>query len=199
MVMSERAAVWAVAVGLVLVALPAEAHLMTTGLGPIYDGISHLFLSPEDLVPVIALALLGGQCGPATGRRVLFVLPTAWLGGGVAGLAAAGRVAAPDLAWAWFVVLGGLVAANLRLSSTMITALAVLLGLAHGFQNGSTMGSAADGGRALVGIAATIFVACALAAAAVVATRPEPLRIGVRILGSWTAATGILLFGWSLR
>jgi urease accessory protein len=39
---------------------PAEAHLVTTGLGPIYDGVSHVFLSPEDLVPAVVLALLGG-------------------------------------------------------------------------------------------------------------------------------------------
>ena len=35
----------------------AEAHLVTTGLGPIYDGISHFALSPEVWVPVLALAL----------------------------------------------------------------------------------------------------------------------------------------------
>ena len=64
-------------IALLLIASPAEAHLMSTGLGPIYDGISHFALSPEDLVPSVALALLAGQCGPGTGRRVIFVLPVA--------------------------------------------------------------------------------------------------------------------------
>jgi len=36
-------------------ALAAEAHLVTTGLGPIYDGISHVLMSPDDLVPILAM------------------------------------------------------------------------------------------------------------------------------------------------
>ena len=39
---------------------PLEAHLVTTGLGPVYDGIGHLVLSPEDWVPVLALGLFVG-------------------------------------------------------------------------------------------------------------------------------------------
>jgi hypothetical protein len=35
----------------------AEAYLVTTGLGPVYDGIGHLLVTPEDLLPVLALAL----------------------------------------------------------------------------------------------------------------------------------------------
>ena len=33
------------------------AHLVTSGLGPVYDGILHLFSTPEDLLPVLALSL----------------------------------------------------------------------------------------------------------------------------------------------
>jgi hydrogenase/urease accessory protein HupE len=186
------------AVPLALAVSPADAHLMTTGLGPIYDGISHFALSPEDLIATAALALLAGQCGAATSRRVLFILPIAWLLGGLAGLAV-GTSSLPDIGWTSFVLLGGLVAANVKLSNAAITALAVVLGLVHGFLNGSTMESVADGARALVGIAASIFVLSSLVAAAVVASRWQPFRIGIRVLGSWTAALGILLLGWSLR
>jgi hydrogenase/urease accessory protein HupE len=69
-----------------LVPSRAEAHLVTTGLGPIYDGISHVFLSPDDLVPIVAIALLAGLNGPAVGRRALFALTAAWLAGGMAGV-----------------------------------------------------------------------------------------------------------------
>ena len=58
---------------------------MTTGLGPVYDGISHVFMSPDDLVPIIALALLAGLNGPAAGRSALFALTGAWLAGGILG------------------------------------------------------------------------------------------------------------------
>ena len=45
----------------VMCALPAEAHLNTTGMGPFYDGLMHFLMSPEDIVPVLALALLAGS------------------------------------------------------------------------------------------------------------------------------------------
>ena len=42
------------------VALPAEAHLNSTGMGPIYDGMTHFLLSPEDLAPVLGSGAFGG-------------------------------------------------------------------------------------------------------------------------------------------
>jgi hypothetical protein len=36
----------------------AHAHLVETGLGPVYDGIAHFALTPEDLIPALALAVL---------------------------------------------------------------------------------------------------------------------------------------------
>ena len=72
----------------VMGALPAEAHLNSTGMGPFYDGLVHFSLSPEDIVPVLALALLAGLRGASYGRRALFTLPVAWLLGGLAGLSA---------------------------------------------------------------------------------------------------------------
>ena len=56
----------------------AQAHLVTTGLGPVYDGIGHFSLSPDDSIPVVALALLAGLRGKPAGRGVMFQLPLAW-------------------------------------------------------------------------------------------------------------------------
>ena len=61
-----------------LLPVRVEAHLPTVGLGPVYDCIFHFLLSPEDLIPVIALALLSGQRGAHFGRRVLWIVPLAW-------------------------------------------------------------------------------------------------------------------------
>jgi hydrogenase/urease accessory protein HupE len=170
---------------------PAEAHLVTTGLGPVYDGISHFLGSPEDLVPVVALALLAGQCG-------LFMLPAAWLAGALAGLAAA-ATPPPDPSWLVFVLLGGLVAAYLRPPQAVVTAIACGLGFFNGFIDGSGMSSPAASVLSLIGIAATVFVVTALPAAVVVAFTWPPAKIAFRVLGSWTTATGMLMLGWSLR
>lgn len=63
--------------------------MSSTGLGPFYDGLTHFLTSPEDWVSALALALLAGLRGVEHGRRVVFVLPAAWLLGMLCGLTAA--------------------------------------------------------------------------------------------------------------
>ena len=177
----------------------ARAHLDATGMGPLYDGVMHVLLSPEDLVPVLALASLAGLRGASQGRRALFVLPSAWFVGGLAGTAAAASGGSLVLAAAWFVVLGTLVAADAPLSSGMTTGVTVLLGLQHGWLNGSGMGRASTTAIALVGLTAAVFVLVAVVAALVVSLRPRWARIVVRVAGSWVAASGLLMLGWAFR
>ena len=187
--------------GAVLVLAPgaARAHLVTTGLGPVYDGVSHLFLSFDDLLPVVAMALLAGLNGAAAGRRSLFALPLAWLASGLAGHQAGGAPLPPWITALSLLVLGVLVASNLRLATASATACAAALGSVHGWLNGA--GIAADGREAsgLLGIAAAIFVVSALASALVVSLRAPWARVAVRVAGSWIAAIGLLSFGWQLR
>jgi urease accessory protein len=188
-----------VAIGLATAFLPApaEAHLVTTGLGPVYDGIGHLLMSPEDLIPALALALYAGLRGPRAGRFALFLLPAAWLVGGLVGLMAPARITFP-VATVSFLALGALVAADLPLPAPAIGTLAAALGLAHGFVNGAAL-AGAGGARGLIGIVAALFVVAALASAFVVALERPWKRIAVRVAGSWIAAVGLLLLGWSLR
>jgi hydrogenase/urease accessory protein HupE len=176
----------------------AEAHLVTTGLGPLYDGLLHFALTPEDLVPVLALALLAGLRGVTHGRRALFVLPAAWLLGGVIGLTVHGGVS-PGWTALSFVLLGVLVASDARLPLGATTLLAALLGLGHGYLNGSALAQPGLGGVGLLGIAAAVFTLVALAASFVVPLRAVWARLVVRVAGSWIAAIGLLLIGWAIR
>ena len=120
------------------------AHLVTTGLGPLFDGIGHLAVTPEDLLPVVALALLAGLGGKPYARTVLFTVVGAWLVGGILGLALgwAAPLAATGLS---FLVLGGLVAVDRPLNVTVGVVLALGLGLVHGQMNGAEMGTAGLG------------------------------------------------------
>jgi hypothetical protein len=68
----RRSITLAIALLSLLLSIRTEAHLPGIGLGPVYDGIFHLLLSPEDLIPVIALALLAGQSGAGSSRRALW-------------------------------------------------------------------------------------------------------------------------------
>lgn len=195
--MTRRA--WAACTVLLAAPATAHAHLTRTGLGPLYDGIVHLLLSFDDLLPVIALALLAGLNGPAAGRRVLFVLPLAWLAGGVAGYLGAGGVPPDGVTAVSLLALGGLTAAGVRLSPAWASVLAVVLGLLHGGSNGAAIAAAGREASALVGIAGTVFVVVALAAAIVVSLRAAWARIAVRVAGGWIAAVGLLLLGWAFR
>lgn len=184
---------------LALRSAPADAHLNATGMGPVYDGLAHFFASPEDLVPALALALLAGLRGAEHGRRALCALPIAWLAGILLGTTAA--LVNTDPVWAalWFVALGGLVVADAKVSLRMMTALCALLGLAHGYVNGTGLGLSATAVVAALGLASAVFVLTVLVAALVVSLRAAWARIAVRVGGSWIAASGILMLGWSLR
>lgn len=178
---------------------PAWAHLNSTGMGPIYDGLTHFLMSPEDLVPALALALLAGLRGAAYGRRALFTLPAAWLLGILCGLAVTTTSTTTLGPAIWFLVLGGLVLADAKLSLRAMTALAVLLGLVHGYFNGTGMGFSAQSIVAALGLATAVFVLVVLVAALVVTLRAHWARIAVRVGGSWIAASGLLMLGWSIR
>jgi urease accessory protein len=195
----SRLRVLAAAAALFLLPATSHAHLVNTGLGPFYDGVSHFALTPEDLLPALALALLAGQRGSRAGRLALFALPMAWLLGGLVGLAFPTVTYAPALTTVSFLALGGLVAAEARLRPEWVTGLAVVFGLVHGYLNGAAMSQAKLGALGLVGIVSTLFVTVALAAAMVVAIRVPWGRIAVRVAGSWIAAIGLLMAGWALR
>ena len=99
----------------------------------------------------------------------------------------------------WFVLLGGLLAANAKLSLGLTTVLAALLGLYHGYLNGTGMTQSASAVVVLLGLVSAIFILVALAAAFVVQLRAQWARIAVRVAGSWIAASGFLMLGWAVR
>lgn len=172
----------------------AVAHLVTTGMGPVYDGIGHLLLTPEDLVPAMAIALYAGLRGKAPGRRALFFFPLAWLAGGFAGLMITGTPAFP-LPVLSFLLLGGLIAADLNLPDNIVSTLVIAVGITHGFYNGTAM-EGGPGISGLLGITATLFVLVAIASAFVISLQAAWTRVAVRVTGSWIAAVGMLMLGW---
>jgi urease accessory protein len=58
---------------------------------------------------------------------------------------------------------------------------------------------AASDALELVGMISALFVVVALVASLVVSLKRPWTRIAVRVAGSWIAATGLLLLGWSLH
>jgi hydrogenase/urease accessory protein HupE len=166
-------------------------------MGPVYDGIGHLLLTPEDLVPVVALALYAGLRGAVSGRRTMFLLPLAWFVGGIAGSAVNVIPSFPIPAIS-FLVLGGLVAADLRMPADAAMVLPIIFGLVHGFLNGAALKEGA-GTLGLFGIMTMLFILVALASAFVISLKKPWTRVAVRVAGSWVFASGLLMIGWLIR
>ena len=178
---------------------PAHAHLMNTGFGPFYDGLTHLFLTPEDLLPVVALALLAGLCGPRCGRTVLILLPAAWLAASFAGLLVAPQVNLPAATAAVTIALGALVAADLPLPLGLVAGGAIVLGFFNGRLNGLELAKANDGAMVILGIICSLCVVMSLLAGQVASVRAAWARVAVRVAGSWIAAAGLFMLGWAVR
>ena len=136
---------------------------MNTGFGPFYDGLTHLFVTPEDLLPVIALALLAGLHGPRFGRAVLFALPAAWLAGSVLGLLVAPHVTMPVVTAAVTIAVGAMVAAGRPLPLALVAGFAVALGLLAGALNGIDLATAHSSPLGAAGVTAALFVVVSLA------------------------------------
>ena len=177
----------------------AEAHLMTTGLGPVFDGVSHVLFSFDDLLPVVAIGLLSGLNGAAAGRRSMFTLPVAWLVGGLFGYAGGAERIPAGITSISLLSLGVMTAADLKLPSFVVTGIAAILGIVHGYLNGASIAAASREETGLVGIVLAIFVVVTLVSARVVSLRRPWARVVVRVAGSWIAAIGLLLLGWTLR
>ena len=178
---------------------PANAHLMTTGFGPFYDGLTHLFLTPEDLLQVIAIALLAGLRGARSGRFAVFALPAAWLAGNVAGALALPHGAPFVVTAAVTIALGALVAVDAPLPPEAVAGIAIAVGLLDGARNGGDLATARASVLVAIGAACALFVTLSLLGGQVVSIRAPWARVVVRVGGSWIAAIGLLMFGWSLR
>ena len=94
-----------------------------------------------------------------------------------------------------FLLLGALIAADLRVPANIFTILVMVVGSLHGFFNGIAMKDG-PGISGLLGIAVTLFVMVAIASAVVVSLRAAWTRVAVRVAGSWIAAVGLLMLGW---
>jgi urease accessory protein len=177
----------------------ANAHLVSTGLGPFYDGVSHLILAPEDLLATLGIALFSGLAGRNIARLSILILPATWFIGGVAG---ARFAAGGD--WSIFnalslVVVGLLIAADGKLPAPIAALLAAAVGLLHGYLNGEELGSANGGIQELLGIVTSALVVLTLGSAGATISGAGKGRVIFRIVGSWLAALGLLLVGWAIR
>ena len=159
----------------------------------------HPLTALEHVLPIVVLALLAGQQGAATARRVMVALPAGLSLGALAAFAYSGSSAVGPVNLGSFVVLGGLVALSRPLPPLAVPALALGFGVTHGYANGAALVPGMSHGLFLGGLITAGVVASTLIAAAVVSLRPAWCLIAVRVVGAWIAAIGLLMTALTLR
>ena len=180
----------------------SSAHLVSTGLGPIYDGIGHFFLSLEDLVPLLALMALGGLHSLAGARRIALLVPAFWLCGGVLGVVFMPATSPPAATSAVMALATGiLLMTDVWMSLPVLTGLGFSLAVLSGLTTASALAGQTGSALMLLGSAAALVVVSSLIPAAVIAMCASApwMRVAIRVLGSWIAAVGLLMLGWQFR
>ncbi|MBS0473233.1 MAG: hypothetical protein JSR60_19340 [Proteobacteria bacterium] len=197
--MKWRAAFGAAA--LVLLPEAAQAHLVITGMGPVYDGMLHFGLSPEDYLPIVVLAFFSGLRGSSAARMALGGLVVGWLAGGLVAMYVTS--VSPELTSVatamLFLVLGGLLASNFAVSARAVGVAGALLGLVRGLADLAGTAFSVPHTLTLIGMTASGFVVFSLAASLTLPLKRAWLIVAARVSGSWLAALGLLLLGWIVR
>lgn len=181
------------------------AHLVPTGLGPWGDGMARLVLQPLDLLLLVALVLLAVQSDRRWSDRLALVLPLSWLVGGLVGLRVGVdlRLALPCTAIVTalgvLVTLGPVLRLGELLDGRLLVTAAKGLPLLFGLVAGGSLAGHGGALPALLGEAVAIAVVTALLLMALAPPHPRWLALGLRVVGSWIAASGLLMLGWLSR
>jgi urease accessory protein len=180
---------------------PAFAH-GSLSIGEFYSGMLHPLLHFETVLPTLALALWAGQLRDADAWRLPLVFLTAALLGALAGIFEVDLGLGRSLLLLSMLVLGLLVAARQRLPAAVALTLALVFGLYSGQLNTYAPGEAIERPFLfLTGLAATLGLILFHVGTRVHRYRAFWMQTGVRVVGSWIAATGLLVLAleWGTR
>lgn len=184
---------------ILLFPFPSDAHLVTTGAGPFYDGSAHFFVTFGEILPVIALSLFAGLRSTRSARWTLAILLLGWVSGGFIGRFF--LVSETPFAFQAILLLGTgiLLASDWKISSLSTWIISGVIAISLGIWNGSAMEAAGGGMLAVLGSAVSALIVAVFSMALAVKLSEGWTRIALRVAGSWIAALGLLSLGWSLR
>jgi urease accessory protein len=160
-------------------------------LGGFY-GLLHPVLTPTHALALLGLGLLIGQ-QPTQKRWLSLALFASALAAGLIALAlAVGETPAGTVLLAGIAISGALVAAAFPLPLLILGALTAAMGAAIGLDSPPEVISLQEAISMLIGTGLGATVALALVAAGAARMARGWQQIGVRVLGSWTAASALL-------
>ena len=157
-----------------------------------YGGLLHPVLTPTHGLALLGLGLLIGQ-QPAEKRLLPLVLFVLALAAGLLALAlAVGETPAATVLLAAAAVAGALVAAAFRLPLLVLGPIAAAEGAAIGLDSPPEVISLQEAVFMLIGTGLGASIALALVVEVAARMARDWQQIGVRVLGSWTAASALL-------
>jgi urease accessory protein len=94
-----------------------------------------------------------------------------------------------------FIVIGVLVAVGINLPSLLLFVLVAVYGFAFGYLNGTELSIAASPVLFGIGVVSGYLLILLWIVAATLSFKKDWFQIGLRVIGSWVAAIGLLLIG----
>ncbi len=189
---SRRTVIIGIVAAVSLRATDVCAHPMP-GVGDFYAGMLHPVTALDSLLPLAAIGLLAGLQSQRIALRMLLCgVCSVAVGAGVAAFGVT-SIEMGLLAKASMVALGGLVAFSPSLRVPFAISLAVLPGVVVGMANGAEMGDQVSPFRFLPGVLLACGMVMIYGIGAVRGCRQPWMRIGIRVLGSWIAALGVMV------
>jgi len=182
----------ALVICLLMLTTPAWAHAPIMGIRGVLGGLLHALLIPEHGASLVALGLVLGRQQQLARRSGLLIFAAALVCGLVAaGLAVEAKLA-PDVLLVATGILGLLIAAGWG-PPVLGWPLAAIAGLAFALDSTPETTSTDETIRMLIGSGLGAIVALALVAEGAGVLRGNGQPIVARVLGSWIAATAILV------
>lgn len=179
----------------------ALAHSPIEGIGHFYGGLLHPVMVLPHALALLTFALLVGQCGVGAMRRAYppFLLALA-IGLTLAGFGVSPGLPVEQLLLLSSLLCGLLVALQWQLPLLVFTVLGAMLGMVMGLDSGVDAGlSRQQSFAALLGCWVGAAIALIVIAGLVELLRRPWQRIGVRIVGSWSCASTLLVLALALR
>lgn len=177
--------------------MPARAHDVASGIGGFYGGLVHPLLVPAHVLALAGLGLCMGQHAPRH-RAVLLALFAASLVAGVIIIVSAFAVTAAEYAILAVAAVAGLAVAVARPQWLVSAPLAAVAGVAVELDSVPQEISMSATFLALTGTAVAAFLLVTVVADLTVYWRPDWQRIATRVVGSWIAASAILVLALRL-
>jgi hydrogenase/urease accessory protein HupE len=171
----------------------AAAHAPIEGIGSLLNGMLHPILTPSHLLLLLATGLFFGQRGFDQVVIPLIVsIAAVVLGLIMSALSAGSQFELFILAWS--TIIGILVAVSARLPTYWYFVVGPIAGFSIGFDSVQEMLTGRDKIIALLGTGVGVyFFSLYPIGLAEYCNRKEWMRTGIRVLGSWIAASSILV------